>query len=645
MAKTIDDLYLKYVNRVSKTLETDKYFQYLFEMVQAGKNELSQRHQIMHKIVDERWLSTIEDSLDAIYSIIEKPRRFVTTEQEVVPVALARKITADSVMHLSMNTQYIASNEDGDVHPTRVLNVTTKESFDLYENRFIYHLIQRLVAFIDRRTDVIFWQTGDETKNTLTINSSIDDAYEQIDYKLELSIKNLQSYSESDNDHMELYMRIDRVRRLVHNLRSSSFCQLMYGCQQVRSPINRTNLIMKDPMYRKCYQLWKFLESYDEVGYSIEVEDRVLEFDEEYLLQMYTNLITNYTIFKSITEADKRDIEEIPPKKRRIIKPKFAKTVKEEIVDDPTIPYVEVRQVYIDEVTEAQIAAEKKVEELEGTKKELEQDISDLEDRIQLLTGQMNAAIQSSVEASKRADTAERELAESADKLENATKDLRARAETAEAQLKETVETTGKQVSDLENSLKEQTEVREALETKLSAVTSENASVSEKLKAASDELGELKKLHTKSEKEKEALASKLQKSDEKAIKLKEDLKKSAAENSEQAKVDTSLRRELEKSQNAKKNAEEKFARTEEARRELDKRLAAELKLKDKAVALANKADVRSKAEIEARLAAEKQVSDLMKRVKELSEENAMLTEKVNSQSLGKTIAGWIRGNK
>jgi predicted component of viral defense system (DUF524 family) len=44
-----------------------------------------------------------------------------------------------------MNTQYIASNEDGDVHPTRVLNVTTKESYDLYENRFIYHLIQRLV--------------------------------------------------------------------------------------------------------------------------------------------------------------------------------------------------------------------------------------------------------------------------------------------------------------------------------------------------------------------------------------------------------------------------------------------------------------------------------------------------------------------
>lgn len=160
MANTINDLYLKYVNKVGKTLENDRYFQYLFEMVQAGSNTLQQTHQVLHKVVDEKWLTIIEESLDAINEIIEKPRRFVTTTEEVVPVALAKKITADSVRHLSMNTQFIASDENGDIQPTRVLNVSTEESYDLYENRFIYHLIQRLVTFIDKRTDVIFWSTG-----------------------------------------------------------------------------------------------------------------------------------------------------------------------------------------------------------------------------------------------------------------------------------------------------------------------------------------------------------------------------------------------------------------------------------------------------------------------------------------------------
>ncbi|MBP5282417.1 MAG: DUF2357 domain-containing protein, partial [Lachnospiraceae bacterium] len=176
---TINDLYLKYVNKIGSTLERDRYFQYLFEMIQAGSNVLQQNHQIMHKVVDEAWLTAIEDVLDDINVIIEKPRRYITTKEEVVPVALAKKITADSVRHLSMNTQYIASSENGDIQPTHILNVSVDETYDLYENRFIYHLIQRLVTFIDKRTDLIFWSTGDETQDSLKYETKIDDAYEE----------------------------------------------------------------------------------------------------------------------------------------------------------------------------------------------------------------------------------------------------------------------------------------------------------------------------------------------------------------------------------------------------------------------------------------------------------------------------------
>lgn len=361
MANTINDLYLKYVNRVGKALENDRYFQYLFEMVQAGQNTLQQTHRVLHKVVDERWLTTIEESLDALNRITEHPRRFVTSNEEVVPVELARKITADSVRHLSQNTQFIASSKNGEIHPTRILNVTTEETYNLYENRFVYHLIQRLVTFIDKRTDIIFWSTGDETCNTLQLQSSVDDAYEQIEYKLEMKIKNRQSFAENDSDNMQVFMRIDRVRRMVMALRNSSFCDIMSGCARVRSPIQRTNVITKDPDYRTCLRLWQFLESYEEVGYTIDARDTALEFDEEYLLQMYSNLITNYAVFKSLLEADPRKLEEIPPKKHKVIKPKFIKQIQEEIVDDYDIPDVEIRKVIIEEVTQAQLDAEAKL--------------------------------------------------------------------------------------------------------------------------------------------------------------------------------------------------------------------------------------------------------------------------------------------
>lgn len=403
MANTLNDLYLKYVNKVGATVEKDRYFQYLFAMTQAGQNVLQQKNKILHKTVDEEWLTTIEQSLDSINAVIANPRRFVATSEEVVPVALAKKITADSVRHLSQNTQFIASNEDGNVQPTRILNVTTEDSYDLYENRFVYHLIQRLVAFIDKRTDLIFWSTGDETMNTLCMESKIDDAYETIEYKMEMKIKNRQSFAENDSENMQVFMRIDRVRRMVMSLRNSSFCSLMAGCAKVRSPIQRTNLMMKDPDYRNCYRLWHFLENYDSIGYTIEEQDRPLEFDEEYLIQLQSNLIANYTIFKSILEKDARNLTEIPPKRRRVIRPRFLKKIDEQIVNDYDIEDVEVRKVIIEEVTQAQLDAEAK------------------------LTEETRRAD----EAEAACEEAERNAAEAYTRMQNAIQDLAAAEETA----------------------------------------------------------------------------------------------------------------------------------------------------------------------------------------------------------------------
>lgn len=376
---TINDLYMKYTNEVEGALEEDRYFQYLFEMIQAGDNTLEQKNRVLHKVVDERWLTVVEEGIESIFNIVDKPRRFIATSEEVVPVALAKKITADSVRHLSQNTQFIASNEAGEIQPTRILNVTTEESYDLYENRFVYHLIQRLFAFVDKRTDIIFWSTGDETCNVMSMESKIDDAYEEISYKVEMTIKNRQSYVENDTDNMDLFKRIDRVRRMSRTLRASSFCDIMNGCAKVRSPIQRTNLMMKDPDYRACYKLWQFIEGYDEVGYTIEEQDSALQFDEEYLLQMYINMITNYTVFKSLLESDPRKMSELATEKREPVKPKFIKKIEEQIVEDRNIEDVEIRKVFVEEVTQAQLDAEAKLEDETRRREELEQSMQSLE--------------------------------------------------------------------------------------------------------------------------------------------------------------------------------------------------------------------------------------------------------------------------
>lgn len=426
MSDTIQDLYGSFAEQMGPIQEDDRYFRYLFELAQASETTIDQQREELVKVVDEEWISVIEDSLDAINNVIEKPRRFITTEQEVVPVSLAKKISADSVRHLSQNTQFLAPSDDGGVHPTKILNVSMAETYDLYENRFVYHLIQRLLTFVDRRTDVIFWSTGNEVRNRFTMHSKIGDAYEEIEYNVEMTVKDRQNFAENDADNMETFMRIDRVRRLVMALRGSSFCQLMKGCSVVRSPIQRTNLIMKDPNYRKCFQLWQFMERYDKVGYSIQVKDSALAFDDEYLTQMYTNLINNYAVFKSLV-SDDRNLTELASERREPVVPKFVKEIKEELVDSCDIPDVEVRKVFVEEVTQAQLDAEAALEEQRGKNEELLGQLKSLtveahalRDERDDLTGEVDQLKQRETALTQRAQLAEAELDELRDSLEDA---------------------------------------------------------------------------------------------------------------------------------------------------------------------------------------------------------------------------------
>lgn len=475
MADTINELYSKYTEGVEYALEDDRYFQYLFEMIQAGDNTLEQKNRILHKVVDERWLTVVEEGIEAIFNIVDKPRRFITTSEEVVPVALAKKITADSVRHLSQNTQFITTNEAGEIMPTRILNVTTEESYDLYENRFVYHLIQRLFAFVDKRTDVIFWSTGDETCNVMRMESKVDDAYEEISYKVEMTIKNRQSLVENDNDNMDIFKRIDRVRRMSRTLRSSSFCEIMNGCAKVHSPIQRTNLMMKDPDYRKCYQLWQFIEGYDEVGYSIEEQDSTLQFDEEYLLQMYINMITNYTVFKSLLVSDPRKMSEIETKKLEPVRPKFIKEIQEEIVEDRNIPDVEIRRVFVDEVTQAQLDAEEKLKEEMARTEELESSISDLQWQMESLNQQIDFLEQTRQQLEEQQDALQKQMEEEQNAMQKQMDEERASYENLLAQEK-------KARADAEDEARQKLEsAQKESEQKLKAV---NTDAAQKIEAA-----------------------------------------------------------------------------------------------------------------------------------------------------------------
>ena len=81
-----------------------------------------------------------------------------------------KKITIETIKHLSKNTNLIQTIDPvtGDVTPSKLLNVRKEESYDTYENRLIYTLVQNTRMFIKRRKE--------ELLNMLSVSDDAEEA-------------------------------------------------------------------------------------------------------------------------------------------------------------------------------------------------------------------------------------------------------------------------------------------------------------------------------------------------------------------------------------------------------------------------------------------------------------------------------------
>ena len=99
------------------------------------------------------WLDIMEDTIRYLDNILRNPNRFIVNEEDIVKIELARRVTVESIKHLSKNTNLIQDidKKTGDVKPSKILNINKEESFNTYENRFIYSLIKNMQFYITRK--------------------------------------------------------------------------------------------------------------------------------------------------------------------------------------------------------------------------------------------------------------------------------------------------------------------------------------------------------------------------------------------------------------------------------------------------------------------------------------------------------------
>lgn len=215
---------------------------------------------------DFAWLDVMKDTIQYIEKITKEPKVFILNNEEIVQVEKSKKISVESVVHLTQHSSYISKYDEktGEVRPSKILNITREETMNIYENRFIYTLINKMVDFIESYGVLALEKNDSVNDKNLSYVAQTKRENEIINIKL-----NIESVLDQSTEDKEKTKRITEsiidVRNRVHDLRSSNFYKTLkeLNVPEVKSPIKKTNIILKNPNFQRAEYLWHFLETYD----------------------------------------------------------------------------------------------------------------------------------------------------------------------------------------------------------------------------------------------------------------------------------------------------------------------------------------------------------------------------------------------
>lgn len=237
---------------------------------------------------DFEWLDLMEDTIKYLDNILRNPNRFIVNEEEIVKIELARRITVESIRHLSKHTNYIQKIEDnGDVKPSKILNTLKDESYDTYENRLIYTLIENMRNFVEIKKKSMITASSIKNVKKAKYNAKSNIGKEHIFIEVNYT-SSLVDKKEAKGE-LPVDERIKRLEDDISMLSNSDVYKTLKKLHVARviPPIKKTNVILKNTNFQYAMKLWDYLQNH------VANEDKVVKSNKKYeengILKEYMN--------------------------------------------------------------------------------------------------------------------------------------------------------------------------------------------------------------------------------------------------------------------------------------------------------------------------------------------------------------------
>ncbi len=214
------------------------------------------------------WVDEMEFACPYIDIIVRNPKLTLIQEKNVVKVERAKRVNVESVKNLAKNTHYINKvHEDRSVEPKKILEVRNEETFNIYENRFLYTLIEDMSRFIREKEkildnfEIVDNKRMEYSAKTTTNGEKVDLTFvitseslpnQKIDKKLADEIKNVKKRLKRIKDYVSSWYHSEMMKQLIRE-----------HVKPIKPPLKKTNITLKNPNFRIAARLWDFLRAYD----------------------------------------------------------------------------------------------------------------------------------------------------------------------------------------------------------------------------------------------------------------------------------------------------------------------------------------------------------------------------------------------
>lgn len=243
---------VEYINNINKD-NANKF-------IASTSSNITVKRDIDACVSDTSWIDMVEECIPYLDNIIRNPRRFIVQEENIVPIEKAKVVTEESIRHLAQHTSMIQEvQEDGTVIPLKLLNVYREETVDLYENRFIKSLVDNLYTFVNNKLNESDQRSYAKVESTVSYTGLMKKKGEEVEVNLQLKSKKDTEIDASKDGH-SLEERISHIKDIVSAFRGSTFIKSLKESSPVRSPIRKTNVILKEQNFIKALELWEYLE-------------------------------------------------------------------------------------------------------------------------------------------------------------------------------------------------------------------------------------------------------------------------------------------------------------------------------------------------------------------------------------------------